>query len=156
MLYFSKESSTKDQHVKTQMMMTLSDDNDSQKTETIWKSNDFFKEQRTDSYLEFVILGQILPFANPDPKINLNNHDFKDNEVLLFVPSYNAETGLYQGVKKKLEYITLTGDVNQRFFSYGYNKENGKVLFCTVKQPIPNIFHSTAFMKHMSYFLDEN
>ena len=94
------------------------------KTETIWKSNGFFKEQRTDLtikkpnfpentlvyinqgsiapikrkqaiYLEFVILGQILPFTNPDPKINLDNHDFKDNEVLLFVPSYNTETGLY-------------------------------------------------------------
>ena len=123
-------------------MMTLNDDNDSQKTETIWKLNCFFKEQRTDLtikepnfpenglvyvnqgsishikgeqaiYLEFVILGQILPFANPDPKINLDNHDFKDNEVLLFVPSYNTETGLYQGLKKKLGYITLTGDVNE-------------------------------------------
>ena len=48
MLYLSKEASTKDQNLKTQMMMTLNDDNDSQKTETIWKSNGFFKEQRTD------------------------------------------------------------------------------------------------------------
>ena len=108
MLYLSKEASTKDQHLKTQMMMTLNDDNDSQKTETIWKSNGSFKEQRTyltikkpnfpentlvymnqgsispikseqAIYLEFVI--QILPFANPDPKINSGNHDFKDNEV---------------------------------------------------------------------------
>ena len=138
----SKEASTKDQHLKTQMMMTLNDDNDSQKTETIWKLNGFFKEQRTDLtikkpnfpentlvyvnqesishikgeqaiYLEFIILGQILPFANPDPKINLDNHDFKDNEVLLFVPSYNTETGLYQGLKKKLGYITLRGDINE-------------------------------------------
>ena len=122
-------------------MMFLNDDNDPQKTEIIWKSNGFFKEQRTDLtikkpnfpentlvyvnqgsispikgeqaiYLEFVILGQILPFANPDPKINLGNHDFKDNEVLLFVPSYNTETGLHQGLKKILGYITLRGDVN--------------------------------------------
>ena len=129
MLYLSKEASTKDQNLKTQMMMTLNDDNDSQKTETIWKSNGFFKEQRTDFtinkpnfpentlvyvnqgsispikgeqaiYLEFVILGQILPFPNPDLKINLDNHDFKDNKDLLFVLSYNTETGLYQGLKK--------------------------------------------------------
>ena len=129
MLYLSKEASTKDQHLKTQMMMTLNDDNDSQKTEAIWKSNGFFKEQRTDLsinkanfpdntlcyvnqgsispvkgeqtiYLEFVILGQILPFTNPDPKINLGNHDFKDNVVFLFVPSYNTESGLYKGLKK--------------------------------------------------------
>ena len=144
------------------------------KTETIWKSNGFFKEQRTDLtikkpnfpentlvyvnqgsispikgeqaiYLEFIILGQILPFANPDPKINLDNHDFKDNEVLLFVSSYNTETGLYHGLKKKLGYITLRGDVNEQFFSYGCNKENSKVLFCTAKQSIQNIFHCTAF-----------
>ena len=74
----------------------------------------------------------------------MNNHDFKDNEVLLFVPSYNTETGLHQGLKKKLGCITLTGDANEDFFSYGYNKENSKVLFCTVKQPVPNIFHCTA------------
>ena len=107
-------------------------------------------------YLEFVIIGQILPFANPDPKIDLDHYDFKDNEVLLFVPSYNTETGLYQGLKKKLGYITLRGDVNERFFSYGYQKEKSKVLYCTVKQPIPNIFHCTAFKKHMGYLLDEN
>ena len=83
-------------------------------------------------YLELVILGQILPFAYPDPKIKLDNHDFKDNEVLLFVLSYKTETGLYQGLKKKLGCITLRGNVNEQFFSYGYNKENSKVLFCTV------------------------
>ena len=142
-------------------MMFLNNDNDPQKTEIIWKSNGFFKEQRTDLtikkpnfpentlvyvnqgsishikdeqaiYLELVILGQILPFAYPDPKIKLDNHDFKDNEVLLFVLSYKTETGLYQGLKKKLGCITLRGNVNEQFFSYGYNKENSKVLFCTV------------------------
>ena len=165
--------------------MYLDDDNDSQKTENIWKSNGFFKEQRTDLtikkpnfhentlvyvnqgsispikdeqaiYLEFVVLGQILSFPNPDPEVNLDNHDFKDNEALLFIPSYNTETGLYQSLKKKLGYRTLKGDVNERFFSYGYNKVSSKVLLCTVKQPIPNISHCTAFKKHMSYLLDEN
>ena len=98
-----------------------------------------------------------MPFANPDPKINLDNHDFKDNEVLLFVPSYNTQTGLYQGLKKKLGCITLRGDANEEFFSYGYNKENSKVLFCIVKQALPNIFHCTAFKKPMmNYLLDEN
>ena len=65
-------------------------------------------------YLEFIILGQILPFANPDPKINLDNHDFKDNEVLLFVPSYNTETGLYQGLKKKLEKEVRVHNIERR------------------------------------------
>ena len=164
--------------------MNLNDD-DSKKTENAWKENGFFKEQRTDLtiskpnfpkntlcyvnqgsispikgeqaiYLEFAIIGQILPFANPNPEIDLDHYDFKGNEVLLFVPSYNTETGLYQGLKKKLGYITLREDVNERFFSYGYQKEKSKVLYCTVKQPIPNIFHCTAFKKHMGYLLDEN
>ena len=101
--------------------MTLND-GDSKKSENVCKENGFFKEQRTDLtisqpnfpentlcyvnqgsispikgkqaiYLEFVIIGQILPFANPDPKIDLDHYDFKDNEVLLLVLSYNTETG---------------------------------------------------------------
>ena len=47
-------------------------------------------------------------------------------------------------------------DVNERFFSYGYQKEKSKVLYCTIKQPIPNAFHCTAFKKHMGHLLDEN
>ena len=50
----------------------------------------------------------------------------------------------------------MRGDKNERFFSYDYQKEKSKVLHCTVKQPIPNIFHCTAFKKHMGYLLDEN
>ena len=46
-LYLSKEASTKDQYLKLQMIMTLNDD-DSKKTENVWKENGFFKEQRTD------------------------------------------------------------------------------------------------------------
>ena len=30
------------------------------------------------------------------------------------------------------------------------------ILYCTMKQPLPNIFHCTAFKKHHSYLLDEN
>ena len=75
---------------------------------------------------------------------------------MLFVPPYNTETGLYQCLKKKLVYITLRGDVNERLFSYGYKKEKSKVLYCTVWQPIPNIFHCTEFKKHTGYLLDEN
>ena len=118
--------------------MTLNDF-DSKKTEDIWKENGFFKEQRRDLtiatpnfpentlcyvnqgsishikggeqaiYLEFVTIGQILPFANPDPKIDLDIYDFKDNEVLLYVPSYNTETGLYQGLKKKIRIYNIEG-----------------------------------------------
>ena len=35
-------------------------------------------------------------------------------------------------------------------------KKKRKVLYCTVKQQIPNIFYCTTFKKHMGYLLDEN
>ena len=59
-------------------------------------------------YLEFVIICQILQFPNPDPQIDLDRYAFKDNEVLLFVPFYNRETGLYQGLKKKLRLVKFS------------------------------------------------
>ena len=37
-------------------------------------------------YLEFVVLGQLMPVANPDPSINLETHVFKENEALSYVP----------------------------------------------------------------------
>ena len=47
-------------------------------------------------------------------------------------------------------------DVKERFFSYGYSKENSSVLFCSVKSALPNVFSCTAFKKHVAYLLDQN
>ena len=107
-------------------------------------------------YLEFVILGQLMPVANPDLQINLENHQFKDHEACLFVPIYNKATGMYGGLTKKLAHITLRGDVNERFYSNGYNKEKSALLYCVNRQPLPNIFHCTAFKQHHGFLLDEN
>ena len=41
MLVLSKESTSKDQQLKTQMLILLKDD-ESKKTETVWKENGFF------------------------------------------------------------------------------------------------------------------
>ena len=89
-------------------------DNESKKTETVWSGNGFFDEQRSDLtitkpnfpenalvyvnqgsistvkgghaiYLEFVILGQLMPVANPDPQINLENRQFN---IMRLVCSY--------------------------------------------------------------------
>ena len=89
MLLLSKEATSKDQQLKTQMLISLKED-ESKKTETLWPGNGFFNEQRTDLtitkpnfpentlvyyinqgsistvkgehaiYLEFVILGQLM------------------------------------------------------------------------------------------------
>ena len=42
------------------------------------------------------------------------------------------------------------------FYSYGFDKQNSKVLFCTVRQPLPNIFQRTAFKKHLSFLMSQN
>ena len=80
-----------------------------------------------------------MPVANPDPQINLENHQFKDHKACLFVPIYNKATGMYGGLTKKLAHITLRGDVNERFYSYGYNKEKSALLYCVNRQPLLNI-----------------
>ena len=103
-----------------------------------------------------MILGQLIPVANPDLQINLENHQFKDHEACLFVPIYNKATGMYGGLTKKLAHITLRGDVNERFYSNGYNKEKSDLLYCMNRQPLPNIFQCTAFKQHHGFLLDEN
>ena len=71
-------------------------------------------------YLEFVVCGQLMPVANPDPTINLETYILRENEALLYVPVYNKATSLYGGLKKMLAHITLLGDEGERFYSYGY------------------------------------
>ena len=107
-------------------------------------------------YLEYIVCGQIKPIANPDPSINLDTHNFEENQVLIYVPVYNKSTGLYGGPKKMLGHITLRGDHGERYYSYGYSKEKNSVLYCSVKDPLPNIFHCTAFKKHHGLLLDES
>ena len=128
-MFLSKEASNKDQQLKTQMLVPLQDD-ESKNTENVWQENGFFDDHRSDLtipkanfpentlvyvnqgtvslvkgggqaiYLEFVVNGQLMPVANPDPSINLETHVFKENEALLYVPTYNKATGLYGGLTK--------------------------------------------------------
>ena len=107
-------------------------------------------------YLEFVVYGQLMPVANSDLSINLETHVFKENEALLYVPVYNKATGLYGSLTKKLAHITLRGDDSEHFYSYGCSKEKSTLLYCTMKHPLPNISHCTAFKKHHGFILDEN
>ena len=101
-------------------------------------------------YLEFVVCGQLMPIANPDATINMETHVFKENQALLYEPIYNKTTGLYGDLTKRLAHITL------RFYNYGYLKEKSTLLYCSMKKPLPNIFHYTTFKKHHGFILDEN
>ena len=94
--------------------------------------------------------------ANLPPGIDLDKHNYKDNEALIFTLLYNTQNGLCRGLTKKLGYITLRGDANESFYRYGFNKQNSKVLFCTTKQTLPNIFQCTAFKKHSAFLMSQN
>ena len=56
-------------------------------------------------YINFVILAQIMPVANPPPDLNLATYKFQENEVLIFTPLYNAENGLYRGLTKNWDIL---------------------------------------------------
>ena len=115
-----------------------------------------FKGGEKALYCDFVVLVQTMPLANIDPLINLDTYEPKDNEVVIYVPIYNTVTGLYYGLSKKLGLITLRGDAQERFFSYGYSKEKSALLYCSMKAPLPNTFTSTCFQKHKQLLLDQN
>ena len=69
---------------------------------------------------------------------------------------YNKSTGLYGSLKKMLGHITPQWNEGECYYSYGFSKEKSTVLYCTIKDPLPNIFHCTAFKKHHGFLLDEN
>ena len=184
-MLLSKEANTKDTQLKSQLLLSFKDDDQSKGSENIWLQPGFFGEQRADLtiqkpnfpeitltyvnqthvslvkggekaiYCDYVILAQIMPLANIDPLINLDTYEPKDNEVVIYVPMYNTVSGLYHGLTKKLGLITLRGDAQERFFSYGY-KEKSALLYCSMKSPLPNTFSLTAFKKHTQFLLDQN
>ena len=161
-------------------MVLLFQDDESKGTERIWLESGFFGGQRAELtiqkanfpentlvfvnqgtvslfkgrekavYLDYVVIGQIMPAANVDPKIDLDKYKYKEKEVMLYMLVYNTATGLYGGLTKKLAYITLRGDPKKKFWTYGYSKETSSLLYCSLKTPLPNIFNCTAFKKHIT------
>ena len=51
-------------------------------------------------------------------------------------------------------YITIRGDREEQFYSYGFDEEKSKVLCASMKQLLPNIFQGTAFKKHVPFLID--
>ena len=179
MMLLSKEATNKDQQLKTQML-SVSFQDDDKSAEHVLQESGFFDDHRSDLtipkanfyentlvyvnqgsvslvkvggqalYLEFVVLGQLMPVANPDPSINLETHVFNKNEALLYVTVYNKATGLYSGLTKKLAHITLQGDANERFYSYGYSKEKSTLLYCVMK--LCQIFFIALLLRNIMGF----
>ena len=175
LMLLSKEANTKDTQLKSQLLLSFKGDDPSKGSEHIWSQPGFFGVQRVDLtiqkanypeltltyvnqarvslvkggakalYCDYIILPQITPLANIDPLINRDTYEPEDNEVVIYVPMYNTARGLYYGLSKKLGLITLRGDAQERFFSYGYSKEKSALLYCSTKAPLPNNFTSTCF-----------
>ena len=103
-------------------------------------------------YLDYVVLGQLIPVNNPPE--DLDDYELKPNEVFIYLLRYNTENSLFQCIKKWLAYIMISGDSNEIFYSYGFDEEKSKILCLTHKLPLPNIFQGTAFKKHYSKLID--
>lgn len=111
------------------MQMYISiDNNNPSPSGKVWLSNGFFGDQRSDltfskenfaentllyanqgivtivkggewaTYFDYVVLAPILPASVCPP--NIDEHEFKENEVLLLVPLYNTKNGYFKGLKK--------------------------------------------------------
>ena len=186
-MLLSKEANTKDLQLKSQLLMSIDQDDEATKgSEFIWPQFGFFGEQTVDLtipkvnfpeltlcyinqarvsvvkngeraiYCDNVVIAQIMPLAVIDPEIDLKVYVPKENEAIIYCPLYNVNTGLFYGLTRKLGLITVLGDEQERFFSYGYSKEKSKILYCTMKTQLPNIFSSTCFKKHTNLLLEQN
>ena len=185
-MLLSKEANTKDMQLKSQLLMSIDEDNSSKTTECIWPEFGFFGDLNVDLtimkpnfpeltlcyinqarvsivknneqaiYCDMVILAQIMPYAVMEPEVNLETYVLKQNEVIIYCPLYNLNTGLFYGITRKLALITLLGDEQEQFFSYGFSKEKSKLLYCSMKTQMPNIFSCTCFKKHKQLLLEQH
>ena len=157
------------------MMVASMGESPEESTERVQKENCFFGDQRADLtikkadfpentlvyinngsvtlvqgrhaiYHEYVILAQILPVANPPPEADLDYHRYLHNEVLIFTLLYNTKNGLYRGLKKRLGNIILRGDLNQTFFSYGFDK--GQKFFIVLQSRHYQTYFSVQLLKN--------
>ena len=114
-MLLSKEANTKDTQLKSQLLLSFKDNDESKGSENFWLQPGFFVEQRADLtlqkanfpkitltyvnqarvslvkggekaiYCDYVILTQIMPLANIDPLNNLDTYEPKDNGVVTYV-----------------------------------------------------------------------
>ena len=118
LILLSKEATNKDTQLKTQLVMSFTDD-DSKGGERICVESGFFGDQRAELtiqkynfpensliyinqataslvkggekaiYCDNVVIAQIMPMANIDPAINLDIYTPKQNEVVIYCPVYD-------------------------------------------------------------------
>ena len=82
---------------------------------------------------------------------DLDNYVCKPDEVKLYVPLYNTDTGVFMGLQNLLAYIMVRGDENETFLSYDYDEDKSNILYSTFKQ----MFQGTSFKKNNPFLLNE-
>ena len=180
----SKEVNDKDRSMKTQLLLTSSNNSDEKVSgERVWKENGFFKEIKPEMNIEkanvpentllYINQGFISTVKNGELAMyvhnfitgqlivaanqpaDINEYSFKENEVKLLCCVYDLETGNFKGLRAILTYIVLRGDSDEVFFSYGYSKAKSSVLYSYAKQQIPDTFIATSFKRHFQEVVNE-
>ena len=125
MMYLTKEATNKDQSLKMQLLYSA-DDKPTSETELIWKKSNFFWDKKREFtinkanfpentliytnqgsiptlkagdyavYLDYNILEQLI-CANNLPE-DFDNYECKPDEVKLYMPLYNVDTGEFKGL----------------------------------------------------------
>ena len=159
----STEISEGDKRMKTQLY--VSNDKGDKITEKLYKNDGFFGNPSSDLtlektencliyvsqatilllknnekaiYITNVYLGQLLPLVNNPPDIE--RYVCKESKVKLLCPMYDTETAQFLGLELCLAAISVRGNNDELFLSYGYNKEKSKMLFSSHKVRLLNIF----------------
>ena len=114
LMLLSKEATNKDTQLKTQLLMSFTDD-DSKSSERIWIDSGFFDDKRAELtiqkanlpenclcytnqatvslvkggekvvYCDYVVIAEIMPMANINPAINLDSYVPEQNEVVILL-----------------------------------------------------------------------
>ena len=182
-LYMNKEVSEGDKRMKMQLYLSNEKGN-LKTTEKLFPQDRYFGDQRSDLtlvkanfpenllvyvnqaslsslkndeeaiYAVNVALAKLLPLINS--AADIEKYECEENEVKLLCPVCNTESGRFLGLEKRLAVISIRGDSDEYFLSYGYDIEKSKVLFSTYKMMLPNFFQSTCFKKYKDFLKSDD
>ena len=183
-MMLTKEATNKDRSLKTQLLVSTSNNNDDKiSCERVWRSDGFLKDVRPDLKLGkrnipencLLYVNQAFLSTVKNGDLAMYNHNFilgqiisaanqpedistyecAPNEVKLYTCIYDRTNGEFKGVREDLAYIVLRGDPEEVFFSYGYDAAKAKVLYPVSKEKIPDAFSATCFNKHFPEIMNE-
>ena len=135
----TKEATDKDRSLKTQLLVSISGNNDDKISgERVWRSHGFFRDVRPDLKLEkrkipenaLMYVNQAFLSTVKNGDLAMYNHSFiigqivpaanqpedistyecAENEVKLYTCIYDNSTGEFKGVRERLAYIILRGE----------------------------------------------